>query len=68
MAVIHFSGGERIAVPGPAAAVMNDLNAGKDRDQFQGPDGVVPLGWVPFDAGGRTVYINPRAVSYVTEQ
>ncbi|MBX5468902.1 MAG: hypothetical protein IRZ21_03285 [Thermoleophilaceae bacterium] len=68
MAVIHFSGGERLAVPGPAESVLTDLNAGKNRERFEGPNGVLPIGWVPFQAAGRHVFVNPSAVAYVTEQ
>ena len=68
MAVIHFTSGERLVVVGPPQAVMNDLNAGRSKERFQGPDGTLPPGWVPFDAGVRQVYVNPAAVAYVTEQ
>jgi hypothetical protein len=58
MAVLIFSGGHTLRVPGPAEAVISGLEL---------RDGEVSRGWRTFESGTAQAYVNPQQIAYVVD-
>jgi hypothetical protein len=58
MAVLVFSAGQTLRVPGPAAQVADSLVVSL---------GAIDNGWHPLPSGDATVLVNPRQIAYILE-